>query len=567
MNEKELRALLALRDGPRSMREIAVSLHLSYSRAATIVRNLIKNEYCRREGRKISLSRNAKTVLFKSLSEKYNPIQLLGGAREKVLLALLTGPLEIHELHRRTGLAQSTLYQALRILSSLGAVRKEEQKYSLADDSDLKSFLQLLRIEKTMRDVEPYATVLYSDGFRLKRVPAGLRAKGSLTAFSLFPRYGVNYASPHNYYLEPPKEITAEEVLVHALVCSETKSERTLCAVFYLKNLGILDRRKLRELARAFGILPLLAEMESYVDGHPTESFLPPNELAEKAKLYGVEVRTAPGIQIIEALKQIGGRLEKEIHAYLFGGANMLLRGLKGSTKDLDLVVERKDDFLEIRGNLIELGYRELGEEELTPNDRRVNPSGIFVSEGWRIDLFTEKICGAFTLSEGMKKRSEERRFGRLVLHLLDLGDVFLLKSITDREGDLEDMHLILSRGGVRDWEEIWQDYLEQEKKVKQHLCFMILDSLDILKEKFGETVPIYRKVLRHCTDVGILKAISYGKREVKEIRKLINCPESTLRNRIEALVKEGRILKHKSGKGILLSLTPSGRELLFEQH
>jgi predicted transcriptional regulator len=567
MNEKALRALLALRDGPRSMREIAVSLHLSYSRAATIVRNLIKNEYCRREGRKISLSRNAKTVLFKSLSEKYNPIQLLGGAREKVLLALLTGPLEIHELHRRTGLAQSTLYQALRILSSLGAVRKEKQKYSLADDSDLKSFLQLLRIEKTMRDVEPYATVLYSDGFRLKRVPAGLRAKGSLTAFSLFPRYGVNYASPHNYYLEPPKEITAEEVLVHALVCSETKSERTLCAVFYLKNLGILDRRKLRELARAFGILPLLAEMESYVDGHPTESFLPPNELAERAKLYGVEVRTAPGMQIIEALKQIGGRLEKEIHAYLFGGANMLLRGLKGSTKDLDLVVERKDDFLEIRENLIELGYRELREEELTPNDRRVNPSGIFVSEGWRIDLFTEKICGALTLSEGMKKRSEERRFGRLVLHLLDLGDVFLLKSITDREGDLEDMHLILSRGGVRNWEEIWQDYLEQEKTIKQHLCFMILDSLDILKEKFGETVPIYRKVLRHCTDVGILKAISYGKREIKEIREFINCPESTLRNRIGALVREGRILKHKSGKRVLLSLTPSGRELLLEQH
>jgi predicted transcriptional regulator len=567
MNEKALRALLALRDGPRSMREIAVSLHLSYSRAATIVRNLIKNEYCRREGRKISLSRNAKTVLFKSLSEKYNPIQLLGGAREKVLLALLTGPLEIHELHRRTGLAQSTLYQALRILSSLGAVRKENQKYSLADDSDLKSFLQLLRIEKTMRDVEPYATVLYSDGFRLKRVPAGLRAKGSLTAFSLFPRYGVNYASPHNYYLEPPKEITAEEVLVHALVCSETKSERTLCAVFYLKNLGILDRRKLRELARAFGILPLLAEMESYVDGHPTESFLPPNELAERAKLYGVEVRTAPGMQIIEALKQIGGRLEKEIHAYLFGGANMLLRGLKGSTKDLDLIVERKDDFMEIRENLIELGYRELREEELTPNDRRVNPSGIFVSEGWRIDLFTEKICGALTLSEGMKKRSEERRFGRLVLHLLDLGDVFLLKSITDREGDLEDMHLILSRGGVRNWEEIWQDYLEQEKTIKQHLCFMILDSLDILKEKFGETVPIYRKVLRHCTDVGILKAISYGKREIKEIRELINCPESTLRNRIGALVREGRILKHKSGKRVLLSLTPSGRELLLEQH
>jgi predicted transcriptional regulator len=567
MNEKTLKTLLALRNGPQSVREIALSLHLSYSRAAAIVRNLIKNEYCRREGRKISLSKNAKTVLFKSLSEKYNPIQLLGGTREDVLLALLTGPLRIPELQRRTGLAQSTLYQALRILSSLGAVRKEGQKYSLADDSDLRSFLQLLRIEKVARDVEPYAVILRSDGFRLKRVPAGLRAEGSLTAFSLFPRYGVNYVSPHDYYIEPPREITAEEVLVHALACSETKSERTLCAVFYVKNLGVLDRRKLRELAREFGVLPLLVELEGYVDGHPEENFLPPEEFVEKAKLYGIEVRSTPGMQILEALKQIGGRLEKEIHAYLFGGVNMLLRGLKGSTKDLDLVVERKDDFQEIRGKLIELGYRELEEEKLTPNDRRVNPSGIFVSEGWRIDLFTEKICGVLTLSEGMKKRSEERRFGRLTLHLLDLGDVFLLKSITDREGDLEDMHLILSRGDVRDWEEIWQDYLEQEKTIKQHLCFMILDSLDILKEKFGETVPIYQKVLRHCTDVGILKAISYGKREVKEIRELINCPESTLRNRIEALAKEGRILKHKSGKRVLLSLTPSGRELLFEPH
>jgi len=562
----KVKALKLLVSGTLTIRELASSMGLSYPRAAAIARELIREGYCEKAGGRVVMAPNAKGSLLKGLADRYDLETLLGGSSERLLLPL-SKPLSLEELRRKTGLAQSTTYQTLRRLMALGVVRKLDGLYALTDDPDLKAFLGLLEREREAAGLEPYAILIRSNGFKLKKVPAGKQARGSLTAFSLFGRYGVEYTSPHDYYFEPAREVSIEAVLVHALAASEGKAEGTMCAVFYLKNLDKIDPAKVKSLARKFGVLSLWVDLQNYIKGQVlnVEAFLPWDEFADKASLYGVPVSLPPEAEKgIAVLRELGEKLSTTVHAYLFGGANLLLRGLKKATKDLDVVVEDEGDFSKLRGALLASGFRPLGEKELSPSDRKLNPSGIYVAKGLlRFDLFTKVICNALFLTDEMKSRAETMAFGKLVLHLLSLEDVFLLKSITEREGDLEDMATIIRRGGALRWDEILKTYLTEEEVIKKHFCFTMLDNIELLQRREGIDVPL-QGLLRHCIDVGILQALAYGRTNVKGIRKLIDFPEHTIRNRVEKLAKEGKILKRRKRGRLTLALTGRGKKLIF---
>ncbi len=555
--------------GNFNTRELASKLGLSYSRTATIIRHLLKKEYCEKQGGKIRLARNAKTSLLKELAYRYDISSLLGGVREELLLALREAS-SISEIQRKTGLAQSTIYQNLRELMAIGVVRKLDDHYVVAEEPRLKSFLELLNQEKEAREIEHEAVLLYSrHGIKLKMIPAGKEAVGSKTAFSLFPNYGIDYFSSYDYYVEPPMKVSMEECLIHALIMARSRLERTMCAVFYLKNYDRINSERIKTLAKKYGALQLLTRLQNYVRGSTveTDAFLPWDEFKERASIYGVNVSPPPGYEkIIMVLRMLGEKLDAPTAAYLFGGANLLLRGLKSATKDLDMVVEDSTSFFKLKDTLLKLGFRMLAEHEMTSTDRRLSPSGILVSpELPRFDIFTRNICNVFSLTEEMKKRSEHQSFGKLELRLLSLEDVFLLKSITEREGDIEDMAVIVRQGGGLDWNVILETYFKEEKKIERHLCFKILDSIEILQEREKITIPIRKPLLRHCIDIGILQSVKQGAKSVKEIRKLIDFPEYMIRNRIKKLVNEGKISKTVEGKRFILSLTAKGRSELFD--
>lgn len=568
MEFSKIGALKLLGGGPSTTRELASNMGLSYPRAAAIVRELVREGYCEKAGRQVSLASNVKAGLLRKLADRYEITALLGGSSERLLLAL-SKALNVDEIQRKTGLSQSTVYQTLRRLMAIGAVRKRADLYSLTDDPDLMAFSELLRRERETTEAEPHAILIHSNDFKLKRVPTGKSARGSKTAFSLFARHGVEYASPHDYYVEPEHEVSIEEVLVHALRSAEGRAEGTMCAVFYLKNIDRIDPAKVKSLAKRFGVLSLWVDLQNYVRGlpvHDVERFLPWTEFVEKAGLYGIRVSLPPEAEkTTRALRELGNRLDSTIHAYLFGGANLLLRGLKKATKDLDIVVESEGDFSKLKGALLAMGFEPLTKKRFTSSDEKLNPSGIYVSKDLpRFDLFTKVICNALFLTEGMKARAGAMAFGKLVLHLLSLEDVFLLKSITEREGDLEDMATILKRGGDLRWGEILRTYFEEEGVVKRHFCFTILDNIELLQQRGGITIPIHGSLLRHCIDVGILQALAYGATSVLEIRKLIDFPEYTIRNRIEKLAKEGKISKRRRNGRLVLALTNYGKTSLF---
>lgn len=552
MKRKEIEALLLLRERALTINELARSLKLSYYWTSAIARLLIKKGYARKD-RKIELTPTAKTALFIRLSRKYNLTTLLVDPHEEVLLTLLD-PLSLALIQKKTSLAHATTYKALNTLMQIGAIKKISGQY-LVSDNELKNFLLILKEEKEIAGIETYATIIYSNYFKLKKVPIGTKAQGSLTAFSLFKNYGIEYYTTYDYYIHPEKKVSIEEILIHSLLCSETKIDIAMCAVFYVKNKAIIDNTKAKKIAKELEIFQLWSDLQNYVKNIPvkfSDKFPSWKEFVEKASLYGLQIyQPLPLKTYLDIFDKIGSALEKPLRIYVFGGQNMLMRGLKAATKDIDIIVENENDFKILNSTLRAIGYSPVA--EITLEDKKLSPSGIYIAEKLpRLDVFTKTIAGAFTLTEDMKKRTEPRKYNKLIVGLLSPNDIFLLKAITDREGDIEDMS-ILARTSNLNWKNIFRTYMEEEKLTKRHFCFTILDNIEILQEKYDVKIPFHRKLVSHCTDATIIDAVSKGCKTVKEIKKLIDFPEHHIRNRINVLAKKGEIKKKIRKKKILL--------------
>jgi len=64
-----------------------------------------------------------------------------------------------------------------------------------------------------------------------------------------------------------------------------------------------------------------------------------------------------PEKSLLSAFDRIGKKLENPINIHLLGGANLILRELKDSTKDIDIVLESKEAFQNLVKILKNQGY------------------------------------------------------------------------------------------------------------------------------------------------------------------------------------------------------------------
>lgn len=186
--------------------------------------------------------------------------------------------------------------------------------------------------------------------------------------------------------------------------------------------------------------------------------------------------------------------LHKKSSIYVIGGAALLKRGLKDATKDIDLVVAARDEFLEIQNALINMGFiTKIPGKEYS----HMNLSQIFQRKDSRIDLFEKEVCGRFSLSENMMKRAEKIiELSRLTVFLCSSEDIFLFKTMTEREGDITDCMSIAATQNP-DWNVILKELQSQIKQSKQDIWITwVGERLDLLAER-GVDIPIMNEVDR----------------------------------------------------------------------
>ena len=145
-------------------------------------------------------------------------------------------------------------------------------------------------------------------------------------------------------------------------------------------------------------------------------------------------------------LTAIDAELVGNIEALMIGGGAMSLRGQKTATKDIDLVFVDNGHRKRFIDAITKIGFRSL----ISPGEEyRKMGARIYVDreERW-LDIFNERICNMFLVHEGVLGRaSEYLALKRLRVLLMSPEDIFLSKSVTERDGDLEDMYTLFTRG------------------------------------------------------------------------------------------------------------------------
>jgi predicted transcriptional regulator len=542
MYTSEVNALLTLIEGKKTIKELAEALGTTYARASQITQILVRKGFARKVDGGIQIAETAHATLLRVVAKRYDAAKLLTDSGEDVVIALLDSH-DMRSIQEKTGLSYWTVRRSLNKLMETGAVTDKNREYTLVDDRDLQLFLRLWRDEKQRRLVESYAEVLYSSPtLILKRVPRDEPASGSLTAFSAFSRYGVVLRTVYDYYTQPEAEPSPEEVLAHALAISTNPVERTECAVYYAKNKQIIDLPKLRRITKRLGVHDEEIELENYVRNLTLSEpslFLPWNEFAEMARLYGVDPEALKPPPPKDLLMELARRTLKPLDLYILGGEAMRIRGLKMATKDIDIVVEDAETLVLIKEVLLPLGYRELTIDELPEGDRRLNPSAILVNDpSPRLDIFVRRIANTLTLSETMKMRATPWQTSRLRMHILCNEDLFLLKSVTGREGDIQDMTQLARATGFN-WRTVLEELKSQEKDTGKQLCTSLLEGVEAVQNRTGIRASILHQLENHVLDHTILELTRQGRASsIPEIKKYLDYPEYRIKSSIKRLTR-----------------------------
>lgn len=180
--------------------------------------------------------------------------------------------------------------------------------------------------------------------------------------------------------------------------------------------------------------------------------------------------------------------LKKDIVCWAFGGTAMIFYGYKTFTKDIDLLFETEEDKEEFIKAIKELGYekKSLFNIYIEEKSKDKNAPLMFSRGDERFDLFVRKIFRT-GLSEKMKKRFYARHdFAEnksLVVFVVSKEDIILLKAVTEREKDFEDILQICTTEKSINWDIIIEEAVEQYKKGDKFILMDIEETMKKLKK------------------------------------------------------------------------------------
>lgn len=224
--------------------------------------------------------------------------------------------------------------------------------------------------------------------------------------------------------------------------------------------------------------------------------------------------------QLLGLLEKIGNKIEAVVTVYLIGGCNLSLKDKKIATKDIDMVLSSREDFLKIKEAVESLGFRQKDGEFAEP----VYKAAVIVFEDEsksRIDLFVKRVASALALSSGMMERSTfYKDVANLRIMLVSDEDIFLFKSIAGRNDDINDCFTLYAER--LNWDIIIDECISQHREdvkwifwLYELLCRMELQKKIVVREK--------RKVFDICLGSWEKKPGDFmAEFSAEEIKKLV---------------------------------------------
>ena len=185
---------------------------------------------------------------------------------------------------------------------------------------------------------------------------------------------------------------------------------------------------------------------------------------------------------------RIAERLPKKIEVYAIGGTAMMFLGLKYNTLDVDLVFSNVEDRKIFKETAKLLDFKE-SSAEIVYGKKENTPEMVVIADV-RLDLFLFKIVSSY-FSEPMQKRATQiHEFaGKLIIRVADPQDILIMKSVTSREKDVNDIVAIIKNTKIN-WDVIVNESCEQVRLGNETAILGLGEKLEKLVNRKIIVVP-----------------------------------------------------------------------------
>lgn len=248
-------------------------------------------------------------------------------------------------------------------------------------------------------------------------------------------------------------------------------------------------------------------------------------------------------------LKKINKHLSKKINIFIFGGGAMSFYDLKIATKDIDVLLPSEAKASALIKTLFKCGYSKI--ETNDPVYIKMKTREIIENtDGFRWDIFVNKVCGGLTFSEDMQKRSKPfKKFSNIKTYLISPEDIFILKSVTSRPRDREDMFTLFSHGlNVETIKKEIQKQAKQDED-KAWLSYFFV-GLDELVSEYNIIFPNYDEFLRlaeeEMLEKLIIEFLQKKPRSLNDLISILKCDKNEIKQILEELIKQNKISRFK---------------------
>lgn len=198
---------------------------------------------------------------------------------------------------------------------------------------------------------------------------------------------------------------------------------------------------------------------------------------------------------VLDVFRELDPVVKNHVRIYLIGGGAMMKHGLKIRTKDIDIVVGSEEEYYVVLKAFTDIGF---STEIPGKPYERLTVTQILIRGDLRVDLFCKEVCGKFSLSEGMKSRASEEKMGlkKIQLKVCSPADIFLFKTMTERDGDEDDCASIIRDVPDLDWQTILDEAVKQSEMGEPVWITWITARLEYFAGK-NLSIPILDDMIR----------------------------------------------------------------------
>ncbi len=186
-----------------------------------------------------------------------------------------------------------------------------------------------------------------------------------------------------------------------------------------------------------------------------------------------------------ELFRLIADYLDESIECLAVGGTAMMFMGYKATTKDIDLVFKSEENRKTFIRAIEKLGYSQTSSRAIYQDEKlkRKNIPLIYSRGQERFDLFANDVLGFEIEFKDFIQRHDYIGKKELTLFTAPKELLIILKSVTSREKDFEDIEAIVQMEKNIDWEKIVNEAIRMRKK-SRWILIDLEESMKKLKTK-----------------------------------------------------------------------------------